>query len=494
MANEGLYNSTRTGIGAFDFYDGKGHIGAFYLGPLSVNITEEPVTLTFSIDDPIVYAGTGTTVTPFECETPTLRFAVVEPNVEIFNNVEVDFTATPRCGAVPLDVSFSATVQFSKEYSTVYQLSSIDWYFDYNNDNSFSATSTEYTTSAQYISTFGDKFDIKADFNFILQNDSLSGTYDPHITYSKTRTEYITTCGLSEVRYGTNKLIDLKSYLPYNKKDTEVESFVGLFEDFLNEMFDGINSSKLHELGYTVNTSASNDLYYNVERGTSATNDIITHSEDVAELYYDIETNKKISILEKINRITEMHDPDHIDLNYINYFANYLGYSVDLNRDDIGENLGNIYEYTETPTCCDSVAKEKYLRNMISNLPNWYKIKSSRNAIRTMLYTFGLIGDIVQYYTKDYKTSWQPDINHNVVDSNINKDYYPTPHYSVYVDVEASNNAETLAFERYDKVLRAIESLRPVNNVFDMLVGTVTGQQPAYLSGMMKMSGYFRII
>ena len=36
--------------------------------------------------------------------------------------------------------------------------------------------------------------------------------------------------------------------------------------------------------------------------------------------------------------------------------------------------------------------EDKYLRFIISNLPTWYKIKTTRNSIRIMLFSFGIIG------------------------------------------------------------------------------------------------------
>ena len=66
-------------------------------------------------------------------------------------------------------------------------------------------------------------------------------------------------------------------------------------------------------------------------------------------------TTSGISIIEKINRLTELHDPDLINLDYIQFFANYLGYDVDINRDELINQ--------------DEI--EEYLRFVIRNLPTW---------------------------------------------------------------------------------------------------------------------------
>ena len=53
--------------------------------------------------------------------------------------------------------------------------------------------------------------------------------------------------------------------------------------------------------------------------------------------------DQKISILEKVHRLVELHDPDLIDLEYIQFFANNLGYDIDINRNEVGiSGTGNL--------------------------------------------------------------------------------------------------------------------------------------------------------
>jgi hypothetical protein len=118
--------------------------------------------------------------------------------------------------------------------------------------------------------------------------------------------------------------------------------------------------------------------------------------------------------------LTELHDPDLIDIEYIQHFASNLGYNIDIYRNEVGISgtgtlgFGDFGEDSSLAT--DS---EKYLRLMISNLPNWYKIKSTNNAIKVMLYSFGLIGDIVEYYSNNYLPIaegglWRLNANHDI--------------------------------------------------------------------------------
>jgi len=82
----------------------------------------------------------------------------------------------------------------------------------------------------------------------------------------------------------------------------------------------------------------------------------------------------------------------------LQFYATNLGYSVGLNRENVGRDFTNT-QYTEQ----EEINQKKYLRFMIRNLPTWYKVKTTKNAVRMMLYSFGLVGDFIYYFTKNYK-------------------------------------------------------------------------------------------
>lgn len=252
-----------------------------------------------------------------------------------------------------------------------------------------------------------------------------------------TSASYISTCGPEEpIRYDANKEIDLKSLLPSFLKESQTNDLMQFFQDFLNKIYD----EKIH-------TSSATD--------------------------FEISNRKRISILEKINRITELHDPDYVDIEYIQYFANYLGYSVDVNRGELG-----VLADADSNDPLVQEDSKRYLRFIISNLPNWYKIKTTSNAVKIMLYSFGLVGDLITRFTNDYRadngTNW---INFREGRDNYNdipRDFYLTSHYVVSIELDESvinfslNNVTRL------NVLNAIESIRPANTVFDTVLGHVT--------------------
>lgn len=251
---------------------------------------------------------------------------------------------------------------------------------------------------------------------------------------STTSAAYITLSGPRyPIRYDDNKEIDLAEYIPTYLKEDEYADLVSFFQSFLNEMYGE----------YIYTTSA---------------------------LPIEISAREKISILEKVNRISELHDPDFIDPEYIQFFANYLGYSVDLKRGELG--------VVTDPDDIDLSVQEdvkRYLSFVVSNLPHWYKIKTTNNAIKIMLYSFGLIGDIVTRFTSDYK----PDTGYNWynfaegIDSVVDlpQGFYPTPHFTIRINIDSSPINFSFNERTRLNIFNAVDSIRPVNAKFDGIEG-----------------------
>lgn len=180
----------------------------------------------------------------------------------------------------------------------------------------------------------------------------------------------------------------------------------------------------------------------------------------------------KISILEKVYRLAELHDPDLIDIDYIQYFANNLGYDISVDRSQIGVSAkGNTDDETN-----------RYLRFIVTNLPSWYKIKTTRNAVKTMLFSFGLVADMIYYYTKEYSeddVDWgYGEIFYDVTDSKLKEDltkipddWYPTPHFGIWFDINRSSTHFSYDKTRQKQILNALNSVRPINTVFKGIVG-----------------------
>lgn len=317
-------------------------------------------------------------------------------------------------------------------------------------------------------------------------------------TYCELKTDLITLDGPEENRYGKNKEIDLVTFLPQRLRNTETEEFLKIFEDFLNEMFDGLDGYINSEEDISINSSIVSDSKFEapIQEKTYDidSTQIDTEASDVDKIEIQSsveEDNKKISILEKIKRLTELQDPDLIDLDYIQFFAKNLGYNININRGEvIGDHFGNVGSVEDMST----VDERKYLRFVVKNLPNWYKIKTTKNAIKVMLYSFGLVGDLVEMYTKDYDMNYNNWIMVNDNLNNVDDSWYPTPHFSLLIDLDSSLD---IAFDikRKEKIINAIDSIRPINTVFRRLSGKLSRHQNIIVRGktrfgQMKYVGY----
>jgi hypothetical protein len=258
----------------------------------------------------------------------------------------------------------------------------------------------------------------------------------PLLTYELSAA--ITLCGprYPSVRFDENKEINLTNFLPSYLQEEQIAEVTDLFQDFLNEMY----------AEYIYTTSA---------------------------LDIEVSARTKLSVLEKINRIAEFHDPEYIDTEYIQFFANYLGYNVDITRGELG-----ILENEDSEDLCVIEDVKRYLSFVVSNLPDWYKIKTTNDAIKIMLYSFGLVGNLVERYTSDYRTDNGRNWFNFRTDSQslfeIPSGYYPTPHFLIRVNLDTSpvdfSSNENTRFN----VFNSVESIRPVNTVFDGAMGTTT--------------------
>lgn len=197
-----------------------------------------------------------------------------------------------------------------------------------------------------------------------------------------------------------------------------------------------------------------------------------------------VESNK-ISMVEKIKRLADLKDPDVMDNRFLSHFASNLGYDVNINRSE----LGNLALANDSSADVNAEA-DAYMRFAIRNLPLWYKIKTTRNSLKMMLYSFGMVGDISSYYTNNYLPEkdggrWiVPDYsmtNDSLV--NVPDEFYPTPHFAVWVDLDVSENALSWEYAKRNQIVSAIESVKPVNTVFRKL-GAYTKTNMELLASM----------
>jgi hypothetical protein len=259
--------------------------------------------------------------------------------------------------------------------------------------------------------------------------------------------------------------------------------------------------------------------------------------------YYTSDENtteeQAVGILEKIFKLLDLKDPNLIDFDYLGYFADHIGYDMKLNMFSFEDStvthekfikmvdakeleLGTTLTFEEREAIYNAivgklstsvVAKnysidlelvervkkefvELQVRALIENLPYWYKIKGTDDSIKILLYSFGLVSEIHNYYTKNYSvkqkdwdtadvfynnSSVKTDVNYvnRLTEdlSNIPDDWYPTPHFSVKFDY--NNSWSSLAgadsvmrdMGRFGEMVDAISAAKPINNVFKGLSG-----------------------
>ncbi len=256
------------------------------------------------------------------------------------------------------------------------------------------------------------------------------------------------------VRLDPNRLINIVDLLPEYLKETETRDVIQFFQDFLNTLYDD----------HVLTTSATQ---------------------------FELENTKKISILEKINRLADLHNPEEIDITYLQFLANYLGYDVNINSGELGVVINN-----DPNDICVQEDVNRYLRFVVTNLPNWYNIKTTNNAIKIMLFSFGLIGDLIPRWTSDYKAETGANwINFKEgIDStsDLPENFYPTSHFITLIKLDESTST-FLDPVTPNGVLKAIMSIKPVNAVFDGLLGYMERTTEVSVKSMMRTSLHLHI-
>ena len=212
------------------------------------------------------------------------------------------------------------------------------------------------------------------------------------------------------------KKINLTNYLPSYLKESEMLEFTQFFEDFLNTMYE----DKLKGCNY--------------------------------------------SILEKIDRLKTFKDPDAIDAEYFQYFANHFGYEVDINKETVGE---------FSISASDDASVNDYIRLSLKNIPSFNKIKTTEDAIQVILFSFGVVAELLYLWTNDYKTVWFQESRSDPINvrNEIPKTvpaFYPTPHFRIAVNYTKTSPTWT---QNYDKIIKVFNNIKSINTVLRGLAG-----------------------
>lgn len=225
-----------------------------------------------------------------------------------------------------------------------------------------------------------------------------------------------------------DRLINLVNFLPQHLVESEVFDFMEFFQEHLNTLYES-------------NSCTGN-----------------TH----------------ISSLKKIERLSSLHDADTIDIEYIQFLSSFMGYDIDVNRADIGSFRFDLSEVdaddvNEEELCEFQLVENEYLRFVVRNLPNWYRIKTTNDSIRIALFSFGVVGQVRTMFTNDYNLNWFSEDKKDNVDISVEfgenrLDYFPSPHFIITVDVKLTPPQWT---NNIGRVKNSVNLIRPINTVFD---------------------------
>jgi len=250
---------------------------------------------------------------------------------------------------------------------------------------------------------------------------------------------------------------------------SEISELLQVFEDYLNTMFTGTNSLSAIETETPLGS-------------TSAT------------IEYVIPNSNYISLLEKIQRLPELHDPELIDIKHIQYLASMLGYNVNLNRGELGTYL------SEEDSVLGKTNLEKYLRFIVLTLPHWYKVKTTESAIKLLLFSFGIVADISYYYTDSYLPEqeggkWKVSDYDMLAESitEIPDNFYPTPHFIIWQDLDISESELQWDIKKRESIINAINSIRPINTVFRHIGAYTKRDFNVFITGHTRWKYYCKI-
>jgi len=272
-------------------------------------------------------------------------------------------------------------------------------------------------------------------------------------------------------------------------------STVDTIPDFTEYYRSGYASTDVIKKIYKTDDNG-NDLTFLVPNYYQPSDELWSESITTKELEAGSAVNvtSKISVLEKISRISDLKDPRLMDIEFLQYFANYLGWDMNLTLDDFNSN--DVYSNKYKTLMTEDERSESimdHMRAFIENTPWWYRIKGSEESIKIILFTFGLVADIIKYYTEDYSTNvnmWKTadtffnDAYYQVKDNrrdeiteeftDIPDSWFPTPHFQARYSINDSFSKYTKIFYddgRFSKLMKAIDAIKPITTVFEGLVG-----------------------
>ena len=172
----------------------------------------------------------------------------------------------------------------------------------------------------------------------------------------------------------------------------------------------------------------------------------------------------KYPLVEKLERLIYLRDANVIDYELIGYLARFMGYDITDAKNDVDAN--RMYATRE--------AREKALRETVSNLPQYYTLGGTRPGLEMLMETFGLVAEVITMWT-DVDRPYDELIEEDQVRIREDADYeqgkiskwVPTPHVKVKFRSDANFDNGVVGDEKVNTLIKNIKCFKPIQVVFD---------------------------
>ena len=172
----------------------------------------------------------------------------------------------------------------------------------------------------------------------------------------------------------------------------------------------------------------------------------------------------KYPLVEKLERLIYLRDATVIDYDLIGYLARFMGYDITDAKNDVDAN--RMYSTRE--------AREKAVRETVSNLPQYYTLGGTRPGLEMLMETFGLVAEVITMWT-DVDRPYDELIEEDQVRIREDADYeegkiskwVPTPHVKVKFRSDANFDNGVVGEEKVNTLIKNIKCFKPIQVVFD---------------------------
>lgn len=172
----------------------------------------------------------------------------------------------------------------------------------------------------------------------------------------------------------------------------------------------------------------------------------------------------KYPLVEKLERLIYLRDANVIDYDLIGYLARFMGYDITDAKNNVDEN--RMYSTRE--------AREKAVRETVSNLPQYYTLGGTRPGLEMLMETFGIVAEVITMWT-DVDRPYDELIEEGQVRTREDADYeegkiskwVPTPHVKVKFRSDANFDNGVVGEEKVSILIKNIKCFKPIQVVFD---------------------------